>query len=142
MALSADTPRSYDPSVPPVFIDVVMTSDKTAYEGAAVTDDGGNGLVDGAFVTSETFLGFLEQGQVNPSGGTYRAKVRSQGIIKNLAVTGLDANTDLGVAVYATDNGTFTLVSSGGLQIGKVVGYSGTANYGDVFFQGAQVRSI
>lgn len=142
MALSTDTPRQYDPSVPPTFLDIPMTSDKTAYEGAAVTDDGGNGLCDGAFVTSEAFLGFVEKGLVNPSGSAYRVRIRTKGIIKNLPVTGVTGNTALGVAVYATDNDAFTTTASGALQIGKVVAYSGTSGYGDVYFEGAAVRSV
>ena len=142
MALSRDTSRNYDPAIPPMFADIPMTSAATAYEGAAVTDDGGNGLVDGALVTNETFLGFVEHGKVNPTGGDYRVRIRQQGIVKDLPVTGLDANTDLGVAVYATDNGTFTLTASGALQIGKVQAYKGKSGYGDVFFQGTVARSV
>jgi hypothetical protein len=142
MALSKDTPRKYDPSVPPIFLDIPGKVSTTFYEGAAVTDDGGNGEADN-LAASEGFIGFVERGvTTNATTSDINVKIRTQGIIKDLPVTGLDADTDFGVAVYATDNGTFTLTSSTTfVQIGKVVGYSGT-NFGDVYFQGAVVRSI
>lgn len=145
MALSKDTPRQYDPAVEPMFADVPVEASDTCYEGAAVTDSGGNGLCDGAMVASEAFLGFVERHAADTSGvdGTIRVKIRQKGVIKNLAVTGLDNVTDLGAAVYASDNGTFTLTSSTAhVQIGKVQSYNGASGYGDVYFEGAPVRSI
>jgi hypothetical protein len=144
MAISADTVRQYDPAVPPLFADLPMEASDTAYEGAAVTDSGGNGLVDGALVSGETFLGFVEKQAVETTAanGGRNVKVRQQGIIKNLAVTGVTGATDLGAAVYAADNGTFTLTSTSTyVQIGKVQAYV-TTGYADVFFQAATVRSI
>ncbi len=142
MAISKDTPRQYDPSVTPIFIDIPGKVSTVFYEGAALSDDGGNGEADN-LAASEGFLGFCERGVTsNATTSDINVKIRTQGIIKNLPVAGLDADTDYGVAVYASDNGTFTLTSSTTfVQIGKVVAYSGT-NYGDVYFQGAVVRSI
>ena len=142
MALSKDTPRKYDPAVNPIFMDIPGKVSTTFYEGAAVTDDGGNGEADN-LAASEGFLGFVEKGVItNATTSDINVKIRTKGIIKNVPVTGLDADTDFGVAVYMSDNGTFTLTSSTTfVQIGKAVAYSGT-NYGDVFFQGAVVRSI
>jgi len=145
MALSADTPRQYDPAYPPMFADLPVEASDTVYEGAAVTDSGSAGLVDGALIAAEAFLGFAEEHAADTSGvsSTIRVKVRQQGVIKNLPVTGLDADTDLGAAVYATDNGTFTLTSSAAyVQIGKVQSWNDVADYGDVFFQAATVRSV
>lgn len=144
MALSKDTPRNYDPAIPPYFIDVPAKVSTTVYEGAAVTDDGSGGECDGLLAASEGFLGFVEKGVTsNATTSDVNVRIRSQGTIMNLAVTGLDADTDLGVAVYATDNGTFTLTSSTTfVQIGKVFAYKGVSGYGDVFFQGAHVRSV
>jgi hypothetical protein len=145
MALSKNTARSYDPAVEPMFADIPVEASDECFQGAAVTDSGGTGLCDGALVASEAFLGFVERYAKDLSAvdGTIRVKIRQQGIIKDLAVTGLDANTDFGVAVYASDNGTFTLTSSATfVQIGKVQHYKGVSGFGDVFFQGAAVRSI
>lgn len=142
MALSKDTPREYDPAVPPMFLDIPGKISTTFYEGGAVTDEGGNGEAD-VLNTSEGFLGFVEKYVLtNATTSDINVRVRAQGIIRNLAVTGATGDTAYGVAVYATDNGTFTLTASGALQIGKVVAYSGTSGYADVFFQGAAVRSI
>lgn len=144
MALSKDTPRNYDPAVPPMFVDIPGKVSTTIYEGAAVTDDGGGGEVDGLLAASEGFIGFVEEGVVtNSTTSDVNVRIRTQGIIKDLAVTGLDADTDYGVAVYASDNGTFTLTSTTtNVQIGKVLQYKGVSGYGDVFFQGAGVRSV
>lgn len=143
MAISVDTPRQYDPAVEPMFVDLPGKVSTVFYEGAAVTDDGGNGEVDN-LAASEGFIGFVERGvTTNATTAAIRVKVRTKGIIKNLAVTGLDAHTDYGVAVYASDNGTFTLTSTTTyVQIGKVIQWTGTANFGDVYFEGAVVRSI
>lgn len=142
MALSKDTPRRYNPAVPPMFIDIPGKVSTVFYEGAAVTDDGGNGEADN-LAASEGFLGFVERGvTTNATTSDINVQIRSQGMIHDLPVAGLDADTDYGVAVYASDNGTFTLTSSTTfVQIGKAAAYSGT-NFGTVFFQGALVRSI
>ena len=144
MALSKDPPRQYDPAVEPIFADVPGKVSTTIYEGAAVTDDGGGGECDGLLAASESFLGFVEKGVVtNATTSDINVRIRQKGIVKNLPVTGLDADTDLGVAVYASDNGTFTLTSSSAfVQIGKVQGYKGVTGYGDVYFEAAAIRSI
>jgi hypothetical protein len=142
-ALSKDTPRNYDPAVPPMFVDIPGKVSTTFYEGGVITDDGGGGEAD-MMALSEGFIGFCEKGVVtNATTSDINVKVRTQGIIKDLAVTGLDADTDYGVAVYCTTSGDFTLTSSSThVQIGKVVQYKGVSGYGDVFFQGAAVRSV
>lgn len=141
MALSTDKVRQYDPDVPPIFIDIPGKASTTFYEGGAVTEESNGGTVD-VLTASENFVGFVEKKIVTTSA-TERVKVRSQGILRNVAVTGLDNNTDFGVAVYMSDNDTFTLTSTTtNVQIGKVVAYNGTSGYGDVFFQGAHVRSV
>jgi hypothetical protein len=142
-ALAKDTPRKYDPSVPPYFLDVPGKVSTTFYEGGVITDDGGNGEAD-MMALSEGFIGFCEKGVVsNATTSDINVKIRTQGIIKDLAVTGLTADTNYGVAVYATTSGDFTLTSSTTfVQIGKVVGYGGVSGFGDVFFQGAAVRSV
>jgi hypothetical protein len=143
MALSADKVRNYDPSVPPVFADIPGKVSTTFYEGGAASDDGGIGEVD-VLTASEAFLGFVERQVItNATTSDINVRLRQQGVIKDLPVTGLDADTDLGVAVYAIDNNTFTLTSSTThVQIGKVQAYKGNSGFGDVFFQAAILRSI
>lgn len=143
MALSADKVRHYDPAIDPMFADLPGKVSTTFYEGGAVSDDGGNGEVD-VLTASEGFMGFVERNTTTTSTtGEIRVKIRQKGILKNLPVTGLDANTDYGVAVYAIDNDTFTLTSSTThVQIGKVQAYKGNSGFGDVYFEAAVVRSI
>jgi hypothetical protein len=143
MALAKDTPREYDPAIPPMFMDIPGKISTTFYEGGAASDEGGNGEAD-VLTASESFLGFVDKYVLTTSTtGAINVRIRQQGVIQNLPVTGLDADTDFGVAVYAVDNGTFTLTSSSTyVQIGKVQAYKGNSGYGDVFFQGAAVRSI
>jgi hypothetical protein len=142
--LTKNTPRNYDPAVAPMFVDLPAKISTTIYEGAAVTDDGGVGEIDGLLAASEGFIGFVEEGVVSSATTSdTNVRIRTQGIIKDLPVTGLDADTDYGVAVYASDNNAFTLTNTTtNVQIGKVIQYKGTSGYGDVFFQGAAVRSV
>lgn len=142
-ALSKDTPRKYDPSTPPQFIDMPGKVSTTFYEGGVVTDDGGNGEAD-MMALSEAFVGFVERGVVtNATTSDINVKIRTQGIIKDLPVTGLTGDTAYGTTVYATTSGDFTLTSSTTfVSIGKVVGYGGVSGFGDVFFQGGAIRSL
>jgi len=143
MALSADKVRNYRADVDPMFADIPCKASTKVYAGEAVSDDGGNGVVD-SLAVSETFLGFAEEQCDNSSGaaGALNVKVRQQGIICDLPITGVTGVTDLGVAVYADDDSSFTLTSSGSnVQIGKIVRYR-TTGYADVFFQGAVARSV
>ena len=141
MALSADTARLYDPAVPPYFIDIPGKASTTFYEGGAVTEESNGGTVD-VLTASENFVGFVDK-NITTTSATERVHVRSQGVLMNVACTGLDNVTDFGVAVYMSDNGTFTLTSTTtNVQIGKVWAYKGTSGYGDIFFQGAHVRSV
>jgi hypothetical protein len=143
MALSKDTPRNYDPAVAPLFTDLPGKVSTTFYQGGAVTDEGGTGEVD-VLTASEGFVGFVEKyALTTATTAEVKVKVRQQGMIKNVACTGFDAHTDFGVAVYMSDNGTFTLTSTTtNVQIGKAGLWSGTSGYGDVYFQGAAVRSV
>lgn len=141
MALSADTPRAYGSGVDPTFTSLPCKSNVTIYEGAAVAEDSTNGTYEALSGGDTGFVGFAHEQVVNPSGGSKRVKVRQKGIVR-LTVVGASAVTDNGVAVYASDDGTFTLTSTtANTQIGKVVQWiSGTTC--DVYFEGVIVRSI
>ena len=67
-------------------------------------------------------------------------RVRQKGVVK-LSVTNVTADDDLGIAVYASDDNTFTTASTGNTQIGKIVRWvsSSTAM---VYFEAAGLRSI
>ena len=143
MALSADKVRSYRADVDPLFAEIPVKASTKIFMGEALSDDGGGGVAD-SLAVNESFLGFAEEQADNSSGaaGDINVKVRQQGVICDLAITGVTGVTDLGVAVYADDDSSFTLTSSGSnVQIGKIVKYR-TTGYADVFFQGAIVRSV
>jgi len=141
MALSADTPRSYMDNVDPVFASMPCTSNVTIYEGSAVAESTTAGTVKALAASDTVFWGFAHQQVVNPSSGTKRCIVRQQGIVR-LTVAGASAVTDNGVAVYASDDGTFTLTSTTTyVQIGKVQNWI-TSTTCDVFFQAGVLRSI
>src|SRR4051812_38945708 len=109
MALSKDTPRQYDPAIPPYFIDLPGKVSTVFYEGGAVTDDGGNGEAD-VLTAAEGFIGFVEKGvTTNATTSDINVKIRTQGIMKDVAITGATGDTAYGTAVYMSDNTTFTL---------------------------------
>ena len=117
MALSADTPRAYeqgDINVLPV------AASQTIYEGSAV------GLSSGyarALVAGDEFQGFCVEKVVNAvaTNGAASVKVRDKGKMQ-VTLTGV-AVTNVGDAVYMSDDGTFTLDDSGNSLIGKVHRY-------------------
>lgn len=139
MALSAQTPRAYGAGIQPTFTSLPMLSNVTVYEGSAVGESGTTGTYR-ALVAADTFVGFAHEGQVNASGGSSRVTVRQKGIIR-LTVATASGVTDNGVTVYASDDGTFTLASTGNSTVGKVVQWI-TSTTCDVYFEGAIVRSI
>ena len=140
MAASANIVRAYEADDNPAFNHLPVQASSVCYAGAAMTADS-NGDV-GPLNVSEAFAGFAEQKVDNGSGsaGDEDVQVRSRGKV-TLSVTGVDDHDDYNAAVYATDDNTFTLTASGGLQIGKVVRWiSGTTCV--VSFEAAALRSI
>jgi hypothetical protein len=143
MALSANVIRNYRADVAPEFVDVPVKASTHIYAGEACTDDSGNGVAD-TLTASESFLGFAEFEADNTSGavGAINVKLRVKGTLKDVSVTGASGRTDYGVAVYMSDDNTFTLTSSTTfVQIGKVERWI-TSTYCDVYFEAAVRRSI
>lgn len=139
MALSADAPRTYGSGVQPTFTSLPLVSAGTVYQGSAIGESGTTGTYR-ALTAGDSFAGFAHEGAVNASGGSTRVKVRTKGIAR-LTVATASAVTQNGEAVYASDDGTFTLASTSNSQIGKVIQWiSGTTC--DVYFEGTLVRSI
>jgi hypothetical protein len=118
MALAADTPRVYElgdiNSVP------VKASTKI-YEGAAV------GLTSGyarGLVAGDDFVGFAERQADNSAvatDGAINCRVISKGLAE-LTIAGV-AVTDVGLPVYASADGTFTLTQGSNSYIGNVYRY-------------------
>lgn len=114
--LAANQPRAYEQGdrneIPMIASDII-------YEGAAV------GIVTASgharpLVAADAFAGFAEAKADNSSGAAAAKNVRvvSSGLIE-LPIAGL-AITNIGAAVYASDDNTFTLVSTSNTKIGKV----------------------
>ena len=136
MALSSDTARPYQlgqhEDYPVVASDII-------YEGSAVGENG-SGYAR-PLTAGDAFLGFALR-QVDNSAGAAGAKNvtvitrgRVQLSIPSLAITSNDR-----VAVYASDDGTFTLTSTSNSLIGYVSRFV-SAGVGIVEFDAGLVRA-
>lgn len=114
--LAANTPRAYEGGnrneIPMIASDII-------YEGAAV------GIVTASgharpLVAADAFAGFAEAKADNSAGAAAAINVRvvTNGLIE-LPIGSL-AITNIGAAVYASDDNTFTLTSTSNTKIGKV----------------------
>jgi hypothetical protein len=114
--LAANQPRAYEQGnrneIPMIASDII-------YEGAAVGIVAASGLAR-PLVAGDAFAGFAEAKADNSSGAAAAKNVRviSNDLIE-LPIAGL-AITNIGAAVYASDDNTFTLVSTSNTKIGKV----------------------
>lgn len=117
--LAVDTPRKYEVNEDPVFNDLPVIASDIIYEGAVVGDNA-SGLAR-PLVAGDPFMGFADR-QCDNSTGAASAKnvrVRQKGTVE-LSVTGVSGAGDHNTAVYASDDDTFTLTSTGNTLIGKV----------------------
>ena len=135
--LAQDKPRAYGVGelneLPVIASDII-------FEGAAVGDNG-SGLAR-PLVAADPFLGFAKERCDNSAGAASarNVKVFERGKIE-LDVTGVASADDVGQTVYASDDNTFTLTSTGNSAIGKVARWvSGTRCV--VYFEGVQLRSL
>jgi hypothetical protein len=116
MALSANTIRPYDTDGPNTNNELGVKASSTIYEGSAV------GLTAGyarALVAADTFVGFALAKVIGTSAdGGATVNVRKHGRVQ-LSVTDV-AVTNQGQNVYASDDGTFSLVPEGNSLVGTV----------------------
>lgn len=110
----------------------------TIYQGAAVTDAGGNGTANG-LVAAENFVGFARRRADNSAGaaGDLWVELITNGFVEGVSITGGNGNTDHGVSVYMSDDQTFTLTSSGNTLVGKVWSYNAATTKFTVAFKAA-----
>lgn len=110
----------------------------TIYQGSAVSDSGGNGLA-AALTAAENFCGFARHRADNSTGaaGDVWVDLIIGGFIENVSITGGNGNTDHGVAVYMSDDNTFTLTSSSNTLVGKVWSYNAATSKFTVRFSAA-----
>lgn len=135
--LAQDKPRAFGVGD---FNELPVIASDIIYEGAAVGDNG-SGLAR-PLVAADPFLGFAKERCDNSAGAASarNVKVFERGKIE-LDVTGVASADDVGQTVYASDDDTFTLTSTGNSAIGKVARWvSGTRCV--VYFEGVQVRSL
>lgn len=102
-----------------------MVATDIIYEGSAV------GLASGLarpLVAGDTFVGFCEQQADNSAGAASAINVRTKDRGKVIAdVVGVTGVTNVGTAVYMSDDNVFTLTSTSNSLVGMVTRYnSGT----------------
>ena len=121
MALTANAPRTYTRQAQfAARNSLPVQASSTIYVGAALSIDA-NGEVGPLSASDAGFVGFSTQYVDNSSGsaGADEVEVLIEGEVV-LPVTGIDDNNDIGDIVYASDDGTFTLTSTGNVAIGKL----------------------
>jgi hypothetical protein len=140
MALSANEVRTFAAGAGEFFDSLPVEGSAHIYEGSAVGDNG-SGFAQ-PLEAADPFRGFAYREVDNSSGsdGDKRVKVRTRGEVK-LSVATVADEDDVGETVYASDDGTFTLASTGNTAIGKVSQHiSGTTCM--VYFESAVVQSL
>lgn len=116
MALTANTPRTHQIGE---HEDYPVAATSRVFEGSAVGENG-SGYAR-ALVAADKFLGFAMAEANNAAGaaGDLNVKTRTKGrIVLTVASSAITSNDR--PAVYASDDGTFTLTSSGNSKIGYV----------------------
>lgn len=135
--LAQDKPRAFGVGD---FNELPVIASDIIFEGAAVGDNG-SGLAR-PLVAADPFLGFAKERCDNSAGAASARNVKlfERGKIE-LDVTGVASAADVGEAVYASDDDTFTLTAAGNSAIGKVVRWVSGARC-VVYFEGVQLRSL
>lgn len=140
--LAKDTPRVFEIAGNEYWNDLPQAAEKS-YEGSAMSvNASGYSRMLNVADTVEGFAGILEKTSDNSAGaaGDRNVRLRQKGIAK-LTVVGASAVTNLNDAVYASDGNTFTLSSTGNIQIGKVIRWV-TSTTCMVYFEALATRSI
>lgn len=116
MALTKDIAPKYQDGLYEAY---PIAASETIYQGAAVGENA-SGYAR-SLQAGDKFLGFADEHQDNSAGaaGALTIKVRKRGNVQ-LAVTSLAITDNDGVAVYASDDATFTKVSTDNSLIGTV----------------------
>ena len=125
--LAADKIRRFENQWAPLYNDIPAIASDIIYQGAAVGESSSTGTAR-PLVAGDTFLGFADMKADNSSGSAAAidCHVRQSGAVE-IPVTSVAADADLGVLVYASDDDTFTLASTGNTKIGKLIRHvSGT----------------
>lgn len=121
--LAANKPRAYEQG-DRNDLDAIGTD--IIYEGAAVGDNGTN--AHRPLVAGDRFVGFATRKADNSAGaaGAVKVNLQTRGRIQ-LPITSFDVS-DVGKAVFASDDDTFTLTQSTNSHIGKAVRFVATGS--------------
>lgn len=121
-------------------VTMVVKASSTVYNGSLCSHDTDQGAIkpfDGTQTDRLVGWHFGENVTGSATAPLPRAKIKPGGFIAHVPVTGL-ANTaaDYGAEVYATDDGTYTIVDPGsGIIVGRIVADEDrTSGYAHVFF--------
>lgn len=122
------------------FNDLPVIADEIIHEGAAIGDNGIGYMR--PLVAEDPFMGFCARKIDNDGGiaGAEKVHLRGRGKII-LVVVGVTGVGDVRETVYATDDNTFTLNSSGASSIGKITRWISSTKC-VVYFEGVQLRSL
>lgn len=120
--LAANSPRQFDLSYPRPINDIPVIADDVIYEGAFVGESSSAGTAR-PLQGGDVFLGVALRKAYNAGGsaGDVDVLVATSGVIGPIAVVDLNSIDNLGDKVYATDDDTLDLGSTGGTLIGKVL---------------------
>lgn len=138
--LAVDTARKFENVDQEVQNSLPVLADDIIYAGSLVGDNG-SGYAR-PLVAGDEFWGICTDKADNDGGsaGDINVKVKAKFMVK-VDVTGASAVTDVNSTVYASDDDTFTLTSSGNSSVGKVHRWiSGTTCI--VACEAAYLRSI
>lgn len=141
--LAADKPRAYElTGAHPNYNEIPAIASDIIYAGAAVGESSSAGT-GRPLAAGDNFMGFAVEQCDNSAGAAAakRIKVLSTGVVW-LTVTSGDNINDYGDTVYASDDDTFTMVSTGNSSIGKLKRYDSGTGKCLVAFEGVAARSI
>ena len=143
MTLSADTARNLlgDEQARNI-VQLPVKASTTLYQGAFC--ESASGLIRGCTASSgNAFAGIALRKADNGSGADSAINVTlvRRGLLRNIAVTGASAITDVGSTVYASADDTLTLTSTNNISMGKVVRWI-SSTLCDVEFEASSARSI
>jgi hypothetical protein len=142
--LAANKQRVRETMGDEIFNDLPVIATDIIYEGAACSQVTADGTVK-PLTTSETiFAGFAERQADNSAGvaSAITVRLKQRGCVELTVAAGAGTAADNGVAVYATDDDTFTTSSAGSaVQIGKVFRWKTGTTY-IVRFEATMARSV
>lgn len=141
--LAKDKPRAYElTGGHPDYNEIPAVASDIIYNGAAVGESSSAGT-GRPLVAGDNFMGFCIEQCDNSAGaaGDKLIKVLESGVAW-LTVTNGDNIDDYGIAIYASDDDTFTTASTSNSAIGKFKRYDSASGKCLVSFEAVSKRSI